>query len=460
MRKLVVLFAIALAVAFATSAYAEVQNVKVGGDIRIRPLYQNDITTLNSSDDDDDYGFIEQRTRVIVEADLTDNVAVAATIEAESQWGLPENVFSAIPGIDVRKEWEAGFSEAWVQLSELYYSPLTVKIGRQYLHYGTGFVISSKEYENNFDAVRAILNFDPWTIDIVYSKLIETDGYSPLAAAIGLTADDILNANNDIDLWGGNVRYTADTWTVEGYVWGQRDRGYEIWSFEEVSSESVDPMTGFEFTDISMQDVLVSKPNLKPIIFGIRGDITPIENLDLWGEVAYETGDIGDQDLGAFGADVGATYTFADVAWRPTLGAGWTFGQGDDTDADFYEFYEYNYYGYAYSPEVSNIHILNANLMVEPVEKLALILDYYHYIQDEEKVQVMGDPTQDNGGVMAATNGTDKTLGNELDLIAEYDYTEDVSTQLYLAWFWPGDAYDSPADDDAYEIRGEIIVSF
>ena len=432
MKKLVVLFAFALLIAFTTGAIAEVQNVKVGGDIRIRPLYQNNITTLNSSNNQDDYGYIEQRTRVIVEADLTDNVAVAATIEAESGWGRPETVYSAIPGIDVRKEWTAGFSEAWVQLSELYYTPLTVKLGRQYLNYGTGFVISSKEYENNFDAVRAILNFDPWTIDIVYSKMVETLGYSPLDAAIGKTSGT--NADNDIDLWGGNVRYAADTWTLEGYIWGQVDHGYEL-------------ADG-------------TKPKLKPIIFGIRGDITPIENLDLWGELAYEDGKIFGQSLGAFGADVGGTYTFADVAWRPTIGAGWTWGEGHSSKADFYEFYEYNYYGYAYSPMVSNIHIINANVSVEPIEKLALILDYYHYIQDKKKAMIHGDPTQDNGGVMAMTNGSKKTLGNELDLIAEYDYTEDVSTQLYLAWFWAGDAYSSPAEDDAYEIRGEIIVSF
>lgn len=431
MRKLIALLAIAVIVAFATGAYAEVQNVKVGGDIRIRPLYQNDITTLNSSINTDDYGYIEQRTRVIIEADLTDNVAVSAIIEAESDWGLPESVFSAVPGIDDRKEWDAGFSEAWVQLSELYYSPLTVKLGRQFLNYGTGFVISSKEYENNFDAVRAILDFDPWTIDIVYSKMVETLGYSPLQAAMGATAT---NADNDIDLWGANIRYAADTWDVEGYIWGQVDHGYTL-------SDG-------------------SKPNLEPIIFGIRGDITPIENLDLWAEVSYEDGKIGTQDLSAFGTDLGATYTFADVAWMPTIGLGWTFGQGDNDDANYYEFYEYNYYGYCYSPMLSNIHIINANLTVEPVEKLALILDYYHYLQDKKEAMIMGDPTQDNGGVMAVTNGTDKTLGNELDIIAEYDYTEDVSTQLYLAWFWAGDAYSSPTDDDAYEVRGEIIVSF
>ena len=441
MRKFVALFALALVIAFATGAYAEVQNVKVGGDIRIRANYSENIVSLDDSTDSDEYGFIEQRTRVIVEADLTDNVAVCAVVEAQGNWGDEYNYAGL--GLDIRKEWDAGFSEAWVQLSELYYSPLTLKLGRQYLHYGTGFIISSAEYENNFDAVRAILNFDPWTIDVVYSKLAETT-----------------SADTDVDLWGGNIRYTADTWALEGYVWGAVDDGLTLITAVSTTYPVVADADG-NLAATPVTTIATLKPEIEPVVFGIRGDITPIENMDLWGELAYETGELLDVDLGAFAADLGGTYCFADVAWRPTIGLAYTFAQGDKKRGDcFYEFFEYDYYGYCYSPLTTNIHIINANLMVEPVEKLALILDYYHYLQDSKLAMSMGDPYQDNGGVAAVTNGTDKALGNEVDVIAEYDYTEDVSTQLYLAWFWPGDAYSAPADDDAYEIRGEIIVSF
>lgn len=449
MKKLVALFALALVVAFATGSYAEVQNVKVGGDIRIRgnysgnkPIWDIDVlgsTILISQDQIDPYGFIQQRTRAIVEADLTDNVAVNVTVEAQGIWGEDDSVdTTSISGVDIRREWDAGFSEAWVQLSELYYSPLTVKLGRQYLHYGTGFVISSAEYEWNFDAAKAVLSFEPWTIDLVFGKLYddqeaEVTSYTLLDAVTGLVLDtaSLITDINDIDLYlyGGNLRYSADTWNVEGYVFGIAEDGLGV--------------------------------DIKPIIVGARGDITPVENLDVWGELAYETGEIGDLDLSAFGADVGGTYTFPDVTWKPTIGLAWSWGQGDDEDAPFFSFYEYDYYGYLYSPNLSNIHIINANLTVEPIEKLALILDYYHYIQDEELVMDMADLYQDDGGFSALTNGTDTGLGNEVDVIAEYDYTEDVSTQLYLAWFWPGDAYDDMgAEDDAYEVRGEIIVSF
>lgn len=443
MKKLVALFALALIVAFAASSYAEVQNVKVGGDIRIRGNYSDNVATL--TDSEDNFGFIQQRTRAIVEADLTDNVAVNATIEAESVWGDGTDTNTTTAGVDIRSEWDAGFSEAWVQLSELYYSPLTVKIGRQYLHYGTGFIISSAEYENNFDAVKAVLNFEPWTIDVIYAKLVES----------GAT-------DNDLDLWGGNIRYSADTWNLEGYVFGAVDGGLTV-NLGSVTTYTTTETAAGVHTTTATTTTLTAEPNIEPIVFGIRGDITPIENLDLWGELAYETGDLLGVDLSAFGADVGGTYSFPDVTWRPTIGLAWTYGQGDNEDLgdNFYEFFEYDYYGYLFSPAVTNIHIINANLIVEPIEKLALILDYYHYLQDEELARIVGDPFQDNGGVSAVTNGTETTLGNEVDVIAEYDYTEDVSTQLYLAWFWPGDAYDgTTGEDDAYEVRGEIIVSF
>jgi len=401
MKKLIFLSVLALAIAFVTSAYAEVQNVKVGGNIRIRPYYSNNLNDLSDASGTD-YGFIQQRTRVIVEADLTDNVAVNASLEANGLWG---DTSSSTPFAS-DKDWNTSVNEAWVQLSELYYTPLTLKLGRQYLNYGTGFIISSAEYENNFDAARAVLNFEPWTIDLVYSKLLETSA-----------------TNKDLDLWGGNARYAADKWNIEGYFWG-----------------------------------LVKKGTDNTYLPGIRGDITPIENLDLWGEFTYA---FNDGDMDAIGANLGAKYQFANTTWKPTIGLAYAYGAGDKAGVDvFPDTAEYNYYGYAYSPALSNIHIFNANLTVQPVEKLALTLDYYHYLQDEKMKMNMADSNQDNGGISALTNGTDDALGDELDIIANYDYTQDVSTQLYLAWFMPGDAYSSPNDDDAYEIRGEIVVSF
>jgi len=77
-----------------------------------------------------------------------------------------------------------------VTLKELFYSPLTVKLGRQNLWYGRGMIVGSRilagdvdpdnnlgsdefSQNNGFDAVRAILDFNPVTVDLLYSKVDE-----------------------------------------------------------------------------------------------------------------------------------------------------------------------------------------------------------------------------------------------------------------------------------------------
>ena len=51
-------------------------------------------------------------------------------------------------------------------------------------------------------------------------------------------------------------------------------------------------------------------------------------------------------------------------------------------------------------------------------------------------------------------------LGQEIDLQATYDYTEDVSFGLLVGWFMPGEFYIAPANDTATDVVGSLKVSF
>jgi hypothetical protein len=201
-----------------------------------------------------------------------------------------------------------------------------------------------------------------------------------------------------------------------------------------------------------------------------------VEAFDVWGECVLQFGNyqdrgmVEDESIRAFGFDVGAVYVF-DVTWEPAIALSYTFGSGDKGDDPdnpskkmFDPMFNYNYYGYAYSPKVSNIGILNAQLSVIPSDDWTLVLDFYYYTQASKRMMAMGNPDMDNGGVDAFTNGTEKDLGMELDVVLEYDYTEDVNTQLVAAWFKPGDAYEVPANDnspdDVFELRAEMRISF
>lgn len=435
-RLTAVLLAAAMIVAVSSTATAAVQNVRLGGDIRTRAYYTKNIYSVDSETDHDDFYF-RQRTRVSAEADLTDNVWAVATVEADGLWG--NQVVNPATGQKVDNEWDVNVAEAYVQLSEIFYSPWTTKIGRQYLNYGRGFLISSKEWEYKFDTWRNILDFYPWTIDVFYSRLVESD-------SIGGWGSD--KAGDDEDLFGLNMNFQADYWTMEGYVFGVRD------SFDE------------EYGD----------DKSAPVAVGFRFDASPVEAFDIWGEFAYEFGKyqdpmmLDDESIRAFGFDVGAVYVF-DVTWEPAIAIAYTYGSGDKGDdlenpnkKMFNPLFNYNYYGYAYSPRLSNIGILNAQLSVLPSDSWTLVLDFYYYSQAEERMMVMGNPDMDNGGVSAPTNGTESDLGMELDVILEYDYTEDVNTQLVAAWFKPGDAYNFPTNDDSpddvVELRAELRISF
>lgn len=431
------------------AALAEVQNVKVGGEIRIRPNYSKNIQGLGNDNvvlpviatgvlfpaaaialsatdsrqftgidtttvkpSDDAFGFFEERVQVYVESDLTDNVFGRVTLEAEDVWGTYD-VADNDTAFFQDRNFDVGVAEAYIQLSELYYSPLTVKVGRQYMHFGRGFMVSDIEKEHRFDAARATLDFYPVTIDTWYSKVDETGAF-----------------DHDREFWGVNAHYAADTWNVEGYVMGIQDQ--------------------------------VSETDVEPVALGVRGDITPVEALDLWTELVYEDGTLLGHDLNAFAAQVGAMLKFKECPWLPEAKIEYTFASGgNDFDDTFVQFFEYNYYGYVFSPILSNLHILNAGLACYPAENMRGFFDFYYYRQDENLVQSLGDTFQDNGGVLALTNGTDKELGVEFDLGVDYQYTEDVATQLYAGWFVPGDAYDDVTQENtAFEIRGEILLNF
>jgi hypothetical protein len=52
-------------------------------------------------------------------------------------------------------------------------------------------------------------------------------------------------------------------------------------------------------------------------------------------------------------------------------------------------------------------------------------------------------------------------IGNELDVQAIWDYTEDVSFGLLMGWFMPnGDVYYGGNNDTASDIVGTVKVSF
>ena len=85
---------------------------------------------------------------------------------------------------------------------------------------------------------------------------------------------------------------------------------------------------------------------------------------------------------------------------------------------------------------------------VIPMEDVVLNATYAHFWANETGSFAEGDLVKDDD------------IGNELDLLLTYDYTEDVSFGVLTALFFPGSAYPNGQDDTAADVVGSMKIVF
>jgi hypothetical protein len=511
LTKTLCIAAVVIAIA-AVPVYAEVQNVKVSGDITLSGVYQDDLdlkaprATKSASDAfaastayDDQAAYYFTITRVRVDADLTDNVSTAVRLTNSRGWGT-DGANSSDLNVDL----------ANVTLKEMLYAPLTVTIGRQDLAFGQGFIVGpgiladpdavftsaagvvnqfgntyatyfarQRSPYNSFDAIRATLDYAPWTIDLVTSKINET----------------ALSTDSDQDLYGVNVGYKWNNKYMaeaEGYWFFKRDNAAALTVGLRDGLNSRDILAG---TNQTIQPTNVQSrtyENVSAHVIGGRGSIVPIQNLTLAGEVAYQFGKIKDEnnadktttagvaaerDINAWAFDLSGKYSFANVKWTPELGLGWVYFTGrkyDSLSGDYkswvpmYRGKTYTYiadylggvdvsandWGYQTVDPNDTAATTNRNMLlvdgsVKPMEDVTVTAGY-RYIWFAEKPAA----------------GRDTACGQEIDTAVTYDYTRDVQFSLMAGWFIPGDYYDGQSNtayksnDNASVVVGSCKVTF
>jgi Alginate export len=448
-KKLWLVVALVALGGLTSKTFADVQNIRLSGDIRIRGYFIDSaggdlITGQNNSS----ASFITQRTRVSVEADLEDHVLVVVTLKAEGQWGA-DNATSDSTGAGTGKNpssgkinrlWDVGFTEAYVQFNELFYTPATLKLGRQYLQYGRGLILSSVEQEYNYDAARLVLDYYPLTIDLVGAQLVNNQTFGATPSNLG--SSDLLFVNARYELSDSAIK------DVEAYF-GWVSQG----SSGPITSTRVPPTAGAA----------------SPLIIGARTDINPLDALQLWAEGAYEFGADGTASAGSLSAglfNLGGKYTLKDVQWVPVLNGNYTFATGggkNNVDGTFVPWFDYvdGYNGYLFCPSLSNIHIFNVGASVKPYENTTLALQVYYYLKADKNGVAGSNPNVDFGGMSIPAAGTSQNIGWEVDGILGYDYSKDVRAQLVYGAFIPEGAYrHEGVSAVAEEVRAEVNVKF
>ncbi|MFH1847266.1 MAG: alginate export family protein [Candidatus Omnitrophota bacterium] len=488
MRFLKALCVVALVFAVSAAAYAETQSVKVSGDITLRGLARHayDLDNGRAALVNDGTVSSSWATHLMstaelqVDADLTDNVSGVVRLVNQRVCGNGDNVsenayVTGSVGTPFRHEIEtaavnpgsgASFDVlvdlAYIELKEFLYSPLTLKLGRQDLWFGKGFIVGAnqqnpqnalfaKEYTalNAFDAIRATLDYDPWTIDAVFAKINENSR----------------EADDDTNLWGVNVGYVFDSYNAEAeaYWWFRQARFTGETTAGGDTTNLIAVINGHDTNDIHT--------------FGARGSFDPLEDWTMGLEAAYQCGEflgidsqINERDRVAYALDatVECRYWQDDFAWRPVVGAeyilysgeknvgdltastigdynGWDFMYRGKFDTAIREFQNV-YYATAMTscPSNTNQHQLLFSGTVEPTDSLSLDATYAYFWLDKD---------------YSGNNGANE-LGSELDLVVTWDYTEDLSFNLLAGWFFPGNHFENSQNDVATDVVGTVKLSF
>ncbi len=452
-----VLLAMLLVALVAMPAFASVQNVKVSGDIESTYVVRNQFD-LGSTDLANQYrqNFLLTQTRLRVDADLTDNVQTTVGLINERVWGNDVDTTNGSNDIDLNL--------AYVTLKEMLYSPLTVIIGRQNFAFGNSFVMDSAGTNNSvstggikgaaedlskrtaLDAVRAILDYNPLTINVIASKV-----NSGNVAGEGAHKDDV-------DLIGTNAAYQlGDKWQslVEAYYWAKIDNNTA--------------------SGVGSKADTVYMP-------GIHASTNPIKGLNLSAEIAMQRGN----KWQSAGVNVKREATAAQLImnyelplakiekYKPTIMGAYTYVSGEKnptkvgtSDKARYRgwdpMFENQSGGTIYNSlfNLTNAHIITTKASVKPIEDVTASIQMDYLWLDKELAAGVLDILQPDGSSLTTlTTTTNAYLGSELGLGLAYAYTDDVTLGAKLNWFTPGEAFSSANQNVASQILVNANVNF
>lgn len=463
-------------------ATAELQQVSVGGELRMRyryyhntfedgrrqripnaylpkrPLGPNGVSSIFKWDDErPDRHFLETSVLLNVKADFTENVSAYFELYDFWVWGedfrsdyITGGDFRANSGDDVE------INQAYIETRDTFGLPLRLRIGRQELCLGKGWLVCNMltpTQHLSYDAVRATYATDIFSVDAFAAKLNES----------GVAEED-----GDVDLYGVYATYygleyvdLAAYWFLVRDARSLNDTNF-VWALEWLE----------DLFNIDDYDVT----NLHTVGIRVNGQY---EAWDYDLELAYQFGDAGAHGVGFvpngllygdddaqydnWGAELTVGYTLDQVAWSPRIWVQGVYFEGEDNrDINFWDWMNPFYQPDAsvsfnrlfsasnYLPVVndngwlSNYYSVSANLDLHPTEKIKL---HFHLAKgwidkpfDRPVSFEIGDFSIPIAPAFSfwTEEGSDD-LGWEATAYLKYNYTEDVSILFYYNHLFAGD---------------------
>lgn len=406
-RILLSVFAAAVAVAWTVPASAD---VTLSGEYRARGEYRNN---QNFNDDiDDSAAFIGQRIRITANAQATDDVSMKFTLQDSRILGGTDSLIS-----DTSET--PDFHEAYLNVNNIFETPVNFRIGRQELNYGDQRLIGSfgwSNYGRAFDGIKLSYAQEGINIDLFRMTIFEGNVVTT-ATATGATS--ITGTNDDTTFTGvyaklGNL----------------------------IPNNSLDLYALYNH-----RGTTAVTPGEKFYTLGARlaGSAA---GLDYTVELPYQFGEASDTvDIKAWALAAKVGYTIPGAPMNLRIGAEYDFATGADADASedeaFRNLYPTNHAHFGNVDVVntwSDIQAWSINASADINEKLRVYVAYWSYTEDEA------------AGAQHGSTGTDDELGSSIDLVATYKYNNNLTIEAGASRFMPGDGI-RPAgtSDDAQD---------
>lgn len=312
--------------------------------------------------------------------------------------------------------------------AELLGAQHTLRVGRQEIQFGRQRLVSPLDWVNTrrtFDAVRLISVAGDWRVDTFAARLVAVD-------RTGFNDED-----SGQDFYGCYAAGAFDFGGLDFYGLGVKKDAAKF-------AASTNALEEDRFT-------------LGARLYGAG----PQKVVDYDLEAAWQFGEFGDGDIGAFMAAAEVGYRISDCPAKPRLSLGADYASGDDNlgDGDLGTFNQLYPLGHAYFGAIDtvgrqNIIDLCAALKLTPVAKLDTKVEFHSFRKAEK-----GDALYDAGGAaVAAGAGDEADLGQEADLTADYALDAHTKLSAGYAHFFAGDAVTTGEDIDF--VYGQAAYTF
>jgi len=283
-----------------------------------------------------------------------------------------------------------------------------------------------------FDGIRATLNYDPLIVDMVYAKLTDSNS---------------ITSDANADLYGINASYDlTKKINLQGYIWNRKDKATTL---------------------------IVNSDKDNVYTLGTLITAKPIQDLKASLEAAWQfgksrnTSGTTSQSRNAYALQAMLDYTFSKVKYTPAVGATFTYlsgpKKGGGTAGAKAEtgwsqmFYDQRLSNIAYAIlPFTNMQAAGVHASAKPMDDVTIMGNLTNFRLAEQL----------NGATITGLDGNAitltphrKDLGNELDLTALYDYTEDVQLGLTWGYFAAGKAIAS-SRGNASQLIASMKVTF